>query len=558
MLRKALSKKDRPANDTPDSPSSAPEAVADPEPSASPFRPPEPTPPAGTEVVYFVEETNGDDELDSFAHEVTAESATETQSATDADAADLGSTEANSTLTWLTLDEISATPTAPAPEPSTPAPSTRIDTSPSPSTANFMALADMADTNPRPEPAIVDVEPEPEIVHVEPEPEPEPEIVDVEPEPKPEPEIVHVEPEPEQETVMVEAVEVLPLPEPVDAALIPAEPVVEAAAFEVERTATESDDIAATPVEPVLQPGPAAPPPIVIPAPSAPEPDGPTNLFLQEPDEPIPELPPEPDPIEASVPVIDELPSFGALPTFEDMPIPTVTTATPDNPFAQPPSVHPPQPEPRPVAAAQPTPEPTIAPTIPAPDLSGPEFTFEMPAPDMRVSPAGAATQIADLLRAAHDTAVRLRSHAEVEIQRSVDAARAEVQAHKQNQMRVLDAEQAAAEQIHAEIVHNARLAATDIRSRAEEQAAEIRAAADAVLAQAAAHAHAAKALVAHNLAEIEAAKEETATRGHELINASERVVLTIQDLDDNLSERLVHTDRMIEMAQRAIASAPT
>ena len=170
------------------------------------------------------------------------------------------------------------------------------------------------------------------------------------------------------------------------------------------------------------------------------------------------------------------------------------------------------------------------------------------------MSASGAASQIAELLRAAHDTAARLRSHAEVEVKRSVEAARAEVQAHKQNQMRVLDAEQAAAEQLHAEIVHNARLAATELRTRAEEEAAEIKAAAQAVLAQAAAHAHAAKALVAHNLAEIEAAKQETAARGAELIGAGRQMIASIEGFDDDLSDRLVHTDQVIEWAQQATA----
>ena len=166
---------------------------------------------------------------------------------------------------------------------------------------------------------------------------------------------------------------------------------------------------------------------------------------------------------------------------------------------------------------------------------------------------SGAAAQIAELLRAAHDTASRLRTHAEAEIRRSVDTARAEVHAQKQNQLQVLSTERAAAEQRHAEIVHNARLAATEVRAQAEQEAAEMRAAAEAVLAQAAAHAQATKALAAHNLAQIEAAREETASRGAEIIGAGRHMLLTLHNLDDHVSDRLIHTDRVIDAAYTAI-----
>ena len=273
-------------------------------------------------------------------------------------------------------------------------------------------------------------------------------------------------------------------------------------------------------------------------APAAPAPDASEFQFLT-----MDDIASRATPTQAARPTPPPAPPVAA-------PAPTPQPATtPVQPLAAEPSTTPPPVAAAPTvtaptAAAAPAPEPTPAPVMPAEPLP--------PAPEGHISASGAAAQISELLRAAHDTAARLRSHAEVEVKRTVDAARAEVQAHKQNQMRVLDAEQAAAEQLHAEIVHNARLAATEVRNRAEEEAAEIKAAAQAVLAQAAAHAHAAKALVAHNLAEIEAAKHETAARGAELIGAGRHMIATVEGLDDNLSDRLVHTDQVIEWAQEA------
>ncbi|MEM9464291.1 MAG: hypothetical protein AAGA90_02905 [Actinomycetota bacterium] len=269
------------------------------------------------------------------------------------------------------------------------------------------------------------------------------------------------------------------------------------------------DDIAAAPSRPTAAPAPAE---AVQPAPT----DPPIS-------QPIPPRTAAPAPPRAAAPATPPISPEAAAPT------PTAA----------------PRPAPTPSTAAQPEP---VAPPAPQPV----DPTALAASPGSHVTAAGAAAQIADLLRAAHDTAARLRSHAEVEVKRSVDAARAEVQAHKQNQMRVLDAEQAAAEQLHAEIIHNARLAATEVRTRAEQEAAQMRSAAEAVLAQATAHAHAAKALVAHNLAEIEAVKEETALRSSELIGAGQHMAETIQTLDAGLSDRLGHTDRVLEWAQAA------
>lgn len=243
---------------------------------------------------------------------------------------------------------------------------------------------------------------------------------------------------------------------------------------------------------------------------------------------------------------IDEIANTPAAPNPpRPQPTPQPTAAQPAAPVAT-------APEPE----LQATPHVPVSESVPQPPAAPQQSarpTALPPTPQPPVSAAGAASQIAELLRAAHDTAARLRNHAEVEVRRSVEAARAEVSAHKQSQMRALDAEQAAAEQLNAEIVHNARLAATEVRNRAEQEAAEIRAAAEAVLAQAAAHAHAAKALVAHNLAEIEAAKQETTDRGAEMLGAGRHMVATIEGLDDALSERLSHTDQVLGWAQGAI-----
>lgn len=279
---------------------------------------------------------------------------------------------------------------------------------------------------------------------------------------------------------------------------------------------------------------PAVPAEPVVPA--APAPHAPEFQFLT-----MDDIASRTTPTQAARPTPQPVPPVAA-PTPTPQPL-----ATPVQPVAAAPTVTPPT-----VAAPPTVTPPTVAAApapAPAPVMSAATVPLD---PEGHLSASGAATQISELLRAAHDTAARLRSHAEVEVKRTVDAARAEVQAHKQNQMRALDAEQAAAEQLHAEIVHNARLAATEVRNRAEEEAAEIKAAAQAVLAQAAAHAHAAKALVAHNLAEIEAAKHETAARSAELIGAGRSMIATVEGLDDNLSDRLVHTDQVIEWAQEA------
>lgn len=165
--------------------------------------------------------------------------------------------------------------------------------------------------------------------------------------------------------------------------------------------------------------------------------------------------------------------------------------------------------------------------SLDAPDAAPPPAPFapaEPPAPNM----ADASAQIAELLRAAHDTSIRLRDEAEADADR-----------HR------------------AHLIHDAEMSADEIRRQGEREAAATRAAAEAVMLQAQAEVAKIKAIANHNLAEIEAARHDAVAKGTELMSLGKGMLAALHDLDRDIAQRLIRTQQIVAMAQaRARESA--
>ena len=335
--------------------------------------------------------------------------------------------------------------------------------------------------------------------------------------------------------------------------------------------ATSPDDIAAgepdrAEPEAAARPAPAAEPtPVVEPAPEA---------------EPVTELirpePPQPSPVETGLAPGAEVIYFAApdgtdAPQIDPDSIPgreiLWLTEDGDEVDFDEPAAETVAEEPQPAASTEVPTAPPTAPVIqsftprgdaptpaPAPETSPPNLA-EQPQPQPQPSVADAATQIGDLLRAAHDSATRLRANAEADMKATVEAARVEIDERTRTQHRELDDAKAAAERRHAEIVHNAQLSANETRSAAELDAARIRAAAEAVLNQARVEVEAVKALAQHNMLEIELAREKAIADASEMLGLGKSMLLSVNDLDRDLASRLVHTRGVLGLGRRALES---
>ena len=203
---------------------------------------------------------------------------------------------------------------------------------------------------------------------------------------------------------------------------------------------------------------------------------------------------------------------------------------------------------------------PPPSPTEPAPPP--PVVTAEAPAPAVAATapPAppvdivSAAGEIADLLRATHDNAVRLRSQAEVEVRHTVQTTRAELVAEQHRQLRELSEERELAERETARMIHDAELESLAIRQRGQQDADAARAAAAAVQAQAKAEIGAVKALAHHNLAAIDAAREDAIAQSREMLALGRGMLQTVFDLDRECDARLVHSRRVVAELMRTRA----
>ncbi|MEO0493037.1 MAG: DivIVA domain-containing protein [Actinomycetota bacterium] len=210
--------------------------------------------------------------------------------------------------------------------------------------------------------------------------------------------------------------------------------------------------------------------------------------------------------------------------------------------------------EPAPIVRPEP---PVTPPTSPEPVVTAPptaEPVGEI-APEPGPTVAEASSEIGELLRAAHDMAVRLRANAEADVKATVETARVEIEERTRSQHRELDDAKAAAQRRHAEIVHGARLSAGETRAAAELDAARTRAAADAVLAQAKAEVEAVQALARHNLLELEMARDQAIADATEMLGLGKSMLLSVTDLDRDLAARLVHTRSVIGSARQALSS---
>lgn len=186
-------------------------------------------------------------------------------------------------------------------------------------------------------------------------------------------------------------------------------------------------------------------------------------------------------------------------------------------------------PAPAPAEAAeidQTEPEPDVvfevieAPTAPLPPPPAPPPP-PPPPPSPPATVTDASAQISELLRAAHDASLRLRDEAEAEAGR-----------HK------------------ARLVHETEMEADDIRRQAERDAAATRAAAEAVMIQAQAEVAKIRAIAHHNLAEIEASRQDAAEKGTELMSLGQGMLAALHGLDQDIAQRLIRTQQIVAMAQ--------
>lgn len=172
-----------------------------------------------------------------------------------------------------------------------------------------------------------------------------------------------------------------------------------------------------------------------------------------------------------------------------------------------------------------------------SPDPTVEVFEVERPTPQPPPAPTvrEASDQIAELLRESHDHAVRLRSQAEADVRSTVDAARAEIDQRRRDQMRELD-----------EMRHQAELDSRRLVAEARLEAESVRAAAQAVLTQARAEIEAVKALASHNLAEIEAARAEAINDSRQMLSLGRGMLQSVIDLDRRCASRLAQSDKRV------------
>jgi len=159
--------------------------------------------------------------------------------------------------------------------------------------------------------------------------------------------------------------------------------------------------------------------------------------------------------------------------------------------------------------------------------------------PPTRVEPEPtvreASDQIAELLRESHNHAVRLRSQAEADVRSTVDAAQAEIDQRRRNQMRELDEQR-----------HLAEMEARQLIAAAKSEADAMKTAAQAVLTQAKAEIQAVKALARHNMAEIEAARADAIRDSQEMLALGRGMLQSVVDLDRRCATRLERSDETV------------
>ncbi|GEM_PF-2500328 len=183
----------------------------------------------------------------------------------------------------------------------------------------------------------------------------------------------------------------------------------------------------------------------------------------------------------------------------------------------------------------------------------GPQRPPETVAPPTAPAP-GASSEIAALLRDAHDAALRLRAQAEADVRTTIDAARSAVEQRTANQLRELAAQREQSQRQQADLLHRAELHAIETRNQADRAAAETRAAAEAVMAQARAEVSAVQALTRHNLAEIEAHRQESVSQAREMLSLGRGMLTSIIDLNRQVDDRLAHTRALLSTARSAVS----
>jgi len=174
------------------------------------------------------------------------------------------------------------------------------------------------------------------------------------------------------------------------------------------------------------------------------------------------------------------------------------------------------------------------APLSPSTESAAEMFEVKRPAQEAPPAPTvrEASDQIADLLRESHDHAIRLRSQAEADVRSTVDAAQAEIDQRRRNQVRELGEQR-----------HRAEMEAMQLVSAAQMEADTVKAAAQAVLTQAKAEIDAVKALAAHNLVEIEAARARTINDSREMLSLGRGMLQSVVDIDQRCAARLEQSD---------------
>jgi len=179
-------------------------------------------------------------------------------------------------------------------------------------------------------------------------------------------------------------------------------------------------------------------------------------------------------------------------------------------------------------------------PTAPRPSAPEPDvevFEVERPPEEAPAAPSvkAASDQIAELLRESHNHAIRLRSQAEADVRSTVDAAQAEVDQRRRDQLRELDEQR-----------HQAETEAMRIVAAARMEADKMKAAAQAVLTQATAEINAVKALAAHNMAEIEAARDQAISDSREMLTLGRGMLQSVVDLDRRCATRLEQSEQRV------------
>jgi len=161
-------------------------------------------------------------------------------------------------------------------------------------------------------------------------------------------------------------------------------------------------------------------------------------------------------------------------------------------------------------------------------------FEVEHPPVEAPAAPSveAASNQIAELLRESHNHAIRLRSQAEADVRSAVDAAQAEVDQRRRDQLRELDEQR-----------HQAEMEAMQLVAAARIEADKMKAAAKAVLTQATAEINAVKALAAHNMAEIEAARDQTIRDSREMMTLGRGMLRSVVDLDRRCAAELAQSE---------------